>query len=138
LELAGQGFGQAVRQALDRRAEHLASKGLARRQANRFIFAQDLLDRLTRRELASTASAIARESGLQHRSLGDGDRIAGIYRRSLALASGRFALIDDGRQFMLVPWREIMERRLGQSVVGVVRGAGVSWRLSRERGPSIG
>jgi hypothetical protein len=127
-----------VRQALDRRAEHLASEGLARRQANRFIFAQDLLDRLTRCELASTASAIARESRLQHRPLGDGDRIAGIYRRRLALASGLFALIDDGKQFVLVPWREVMERRLGESVAGVVRGAGVSWSFGWQRGPSIG
>jgi type IV secretory pathway VirD2 relaxase len=138
LEPARRGFGQAVRDALERRSEHLASEGLARRQANRFVFAQDLLDRLTRRELARTASAIANESGLRHQPLGDGDRISGIYRRRLALASGRFALIDDGKQFVLVPWREVMERRLGRSVSGVLRSGGVSWSFGRERGPSIG
>lgn len=34
----------------------------------------------------------------------DGQHVAGIYRRSAMLASGRYAMLDDGMGFSLVPW----------------------------------
>jgi hypothetical protein len=46
---------------------------------------------------------------------------------------GRFALIDDGHQFLLVPWRPIVDRQLGRQVSGVLRGGSMSWNLGRER-----
>lgn len=39
--------------------------------------------------------------------------VAGIYRRSVKLASGRYAMLDDGMGFSLVPWRPVIEQRLG-------------------------
>ena len=36
-----------------------------------------------------------------------------IYRRSLQLASGRFDMLDAGMGFSLVPWRPVIEQRLG-------------------------
>jgi len=136
-ELTRSGFGQTVRDALDRRATHLAEQGLARRQGPRLLFARDLLDTLTERELADAAQRIAGETGLEHRRLGDGDRLRGTYRRRVDLVSGRFALIDDGKQFVLVPWRPIVESELGKEVTGIVRSGQVSWDLSRDRGLGI-
>jgi hypothetical protein len=40
-----------VREAMDRRVDHLAEAGLARRQGQRIIFARDPIDTLRRREL---------------------------------------------------------------------------------------
>ncbi|MFZ2293442.1 MAG: DUF3363 domain-containing protein, partial [Polaromonas sp.] len=54
------------------------------------------------------------------------------------LASGCFAMIDDGMGFSLVPWKPVIEQRLGQTLTAVVRGGGVSWEFGRQRGPSIG
>jgi hypothetical protein len=42
----------------------------------------------------------------------DGQRVAGIYRRSVLLASGRFAMLDDGIGFSLVPWKPMIEQKL--------------------------
>jgi len=53
------------------------------------------------------------------------------------LASGRFALIEDGHQFLLVPWRRIVDRQLAREVSGVSRGGNISWNLERERGLGI-
>jgi len=53
------------------------------------------------------------------------------------LASGRVALIEDGHQFLLVPWRPIVDRQLGREVSGVLRGGSISWNLGRERGLGI-
>lgn len=33
----------------------------------------------------------------------DGERVSGVYRRSVMLASGRYAMLDDGKGFSLVP-----------------------------------
>ena len=136
-ELAETGFGSEVRDALARRADYLTDHGLARRQGQSVKFARDLLDTLTRRELAEAATHIAEQTGLRHHAPSDGDRVSGVYRKSIDLVSGRFALVDDGKQFSLVPWRPVVERELGREVSGVVRGAGVSWAFGRDRGPEI-
>ena len=137
--LAQGGLGAAVRDALDQRAAYLVEEGLAQRRGNRIIFAQDLLGTLTRRELARASETITVETGLDRRVLEEGDRFEGVYRRRLDLVSGRFALIDDGKQFMLVPWRPIVDRELGREAIGIVRaGGGIAWTLGYDRGPSIG
>jgi type IV secretory pathway VirD2 relaxase len=138
-ELSYGGFGMAVREALEKRAAHLVEEGLVHRRGNRITFVQNLLDTLTRRELGQVETATAAETGFEFRRLDDGDRFDGVYRRRLDLVSGRYALIDDGKQFMLVPWRPAVERELGREVSGLIRpGGGVSWMIGRDRGPSVG
>lgn len=57
------------------------------------------------------------------------------YRQRFALASGRFAMIDDGLGFQLVPWSPSLEKKLGQHVSGVARGdGGIDWSFGRKRG----
>lgn len=136
--LAESGFGAEVRAALDERIEHLAGGGLARRQAQRVIFARDLLSTLRRRELDMVASRVAKASGGSYRQAAPGTSVAGVYRRRFDLASGRFAMIDDGLGFSLVPWTPSLEHHLGRQVTGVMQGLGVDWRTGRTRGPSVG
>lgn len=87
--------------------------------------------------MAQAAKDIAAEMGLEHRPATDGQRVAGIYRRSVMLASGRYAMLDDGKGFSLVPWKPVIEQRLGQQLAATVRGSGVSWEIVRQRGHSI-
>lgn len=132
------GFGAEVRVALDQRAEHLIGEGLARRQGQRVVFARDLLSTLRRRELGAIAGEMVRETGRSYRPSSAGETVRGVYRRRLDLASGRFAMIDDGLGFSLVPWTPSLERHLGRQVTGVVQAVGVDWRMGRSRGPGIG
>ncbi|HDR9224224.1 TPA: relaxase/mobilization nuclease and DUF3363 domain-containing protein [Burkholderia vietnamiensis] len=131
------GFGADVKAALRERADFLAEQGLAERRGQRVVFARNLLATLRGRELAKTAQEIAAETGLEHRPVADGQRVAGIYRRSVMLASGRYAVLDDGMGFSLVPWRPVIEQRLGQQIAATVRRGGVSWEIGRQRGPSV-
>lgn len=131
------GFGGEAKDALQQRADFLAEQGLAERRGQRVILARNLLGTLRNRELTQAAKDIAAETGLDHRSVADGQRVAGIYRRSVMLASGRYAMLDDGMGFSLVPWRPVIEQRLGQQLVATVRGGGVSWEIGRQRGPAI-
>jgi uncharacterized protein DUF3363 len=64
--------------------------------------------------------------------------VVSIYRRSVMLASGRYPMLDDGMGFLLVPWKPVIEQRLGQQIAATVRGAGVTWEIGRMRAPSVG
>ncbi|WP_420543010.1 DUF3363 domain-containing protein, partial [Serratia ureilytica] len=49
--------------------------------------------------------------------------------------SGRFAMIDDGLGFQLVPWRPALEQQLGREVRGIaISGGAVSWSFGRKLG----
>ncbi|ERW07670.1 type VI secretion protein [Pseudomonas aeruginosa] len=135
--LGNLGFGGDAKQAMQQRADFLQEQGLAQRRGQRVILARNLLGTLRNRELTQAAKDIAAKTGLEHRAVADGQRVAGIYRRSVMLASGRYAMLDDGMEFSLVPWRPAIEQRLGQRIAATVRGGGVSWEVGRKLGPSI-
>ncbi|MDF2809705.1 MAG: hypothetical protein K0S56_736 [Microvirga sp.] len=129
------GFGAEVSQALDRRAEHLVRQGLAERLGRRVVFARNLIETLRRRELEAVGEKLTAETGLPFNKAGTGEYVAGTYRQRLVLASGRFAMLDDGLGFQLVPWSPSLERQLGKHVSGVARDdGGVDWSFGRKRG----
>ena len=132
--LSPQGFGAQVRGALQDRMDFLVEQGLAKRRGARVVLARNLLGNLRDRELAEAGKVIQQQTGLLHRPLREGERANGIYHRSIQLASGRFVMLDDGMGFSLVPWRQVVEQRLGQQVSAIVRGASVTWELGGQRG----
>ncbi len=129
------GFGGEVRGAMTARAEHLAGEGFARRQGQRIVLQRDLLDTLRRRELSAVGARLSAETGLPYLLPATGEQVAGTYRRSLTLTSGRFAMIDSGLGFQLVPWSPPLEKQLGRHVAGVMNDSGgIGWTLGRNRG----
>ena len=134
----GNGFGREVRDALDARASHLETQGLARREGQRVILAQDLVGTLKNQELTAATQAIAARTGLEHKPSGAGDYVSGIYRERVTLSTGRFAMIDEGLGFQLVPWRPALDQHLGQHITGTMSpGGSVDWALGRGRGISL-
>ncbi len=135
--VAKAGFGGEVLEALKQRADFLVEQKLAEKRGQGLVLARNLLATLRDRDIETTAKAIAAETGLLHHPAVEGERVSGVYRRSLQLASGRFAMLDDGLGFSLVPWRPVIEQRIGQSVAAVVSGGRVSWEFGRRLGPSM-
>ena len=133
-EVAQTGFGQIVRAALAKREDFLVGEGLADRRGPRVILARNLLATLRRRDLENVAAKIQAETGLLYRPTVDGEPVSGTYRRSVVMASGRFAMLDDGVGFTLVPWRPVIEGRIGRVTTAITRGNHVSWELTRRRG----
>jgi type IV secretory pathway VirD2 relaxase len=128
------GFGREARDAMQARAEHLADEGLGRRQGQRIMLQRDLLSTLRRRELDAVGENLSTETGLPHVKAAAGEHVSGTYRQRLTLSSGRFAMIDNGLGFQLVPWSREIERKLGQHIAGVARdGGGIEWSLGRKR-----
>ena len=133
--LGGGGFGAEVRGAMDRRAEHLIGQSLAERQGRGVNFSRNLIETLRRRELDALGDKLASESGRPLTRASTGEYVSGTYRQRFALASGRFAMIDDGLGFQLVPWSPSLEKQLGRHVSGLARGdGGIDWSFGRKRG----
>ncbi len=133
-DLAPTGFGSEVHAALADREGFLVREGLAERRGQRATLAPNFLASLRARELESVAAKLQAESGLIHRPVVDGEPIAGTFRQSVLLASGRFAMLDDGVGFSLIPWRPIIEGYINQAITAVTRDDRVSWTLPRRRG----
>ena len=132
------GFGAEVQAAMNARADHLVDQGLARRQGRQVIYIRNLLDTLRRRELEAVGEQFSAEIGTPFQKAASGEYVAGVYRQRLTLASGRFAMIDDGLGFRLVPWAPSLERNLGKHVSGVVRpDGGIDWSFGRRRSLGI-
>lgn len=78
------------------------------------------------------------ELGLDFSDARQGERIEGIVRRPVDMLSGH-TLIERAHAFTLVPRRPTLGRQIGKPVSDILREAGTSWTIGRERdGPSIG
>ena len=133
--LAQAGFGRDAANALERRKQTLADMGYASRLPDGGIRAPgDLLSRLERAEVTRVGRAMAAERGLAFKEAKAGDYVSGKLIGSTQLASGRFAMIDDGLGFSLVPWQPVLDKRLDQHITGVMRDSGVEWSFGRKRG----
>ncbi len=136
-ELSRAGFGAEVRAALDRRIDTLAEQGLARRDGDKVTIGSNLIGTLRNQELDSVGRRLGSETGLAHLPTEAGEHVSGAYRRRLSLASGRFAMIDNGLGFQLVPWIPSLERELGRQVNGIAGPGGVEWSFGRKRDLSL-
>jgi len=84
---------------------------------------------------ARVGKALAAERGLTFSPSKVGHYVSGTLVGSTQLASGRFAMIDDGIGFQLVPWQPLLEQRIGRHITGIVRDAGgIEWSFGRNRG----
>jgi hypothetical protein len=126
-----------VREGIRQRAAFLQEQGLAERRCERIVPARDLLKTLRDRELASVARSLCAQTGLAYRPANDGERISGVYRRDVQLISGRFAMLDDGTAFSLVPWSSVLEQRIGRKVSAITRGSTATWSFRSDRAIAI-
>jgi hypothetical protein len=90
----------------------------------------------TRRWSGPAASSPPR--GLAFAPVQEGETVRGELLGSTQLASGRFAIINNGLGFSLVPWRPVLENKIGREVTSVMRGEDISWQFGRARTLGIG
>ncbi|WP_313802256.1 DUF3363 domain-containing protein [Sphingobium sp.] len=109
------GFGRETSTALVQRRQWLMNEGLAEQMDGEIRYRKDMLAILRRRELLRIAGQLSRGLGLPFGEAAEGE---GVYRRRVDLISGRFAVLERSRDFTLVPWRPVLERRIGQGGQG--------------------
>jgi type IV secretory pathway VirD2 relaxase len=134
--LAHTGFGGEVTEAMERRRRSLVNMGHAvRLEDGRIRVSKDFIANLERTEVTRVGKAMAAERGLTFTPAKLGVHVSGTLIGSTQLASGRFAMIDDGIGFQLVPWQPVLDKRIGQHITGIMRSAGgIEWGFGRKRG----
>lgn len=132
--LASHGFGRDVYQAMVRRQQWLIDQKLMERDGHEVIYRTDILDQLRRRELQHLGKQLFAEIGLPYVEAAKGERVEGIFRRSVESAGGRYALVEKSLEFTLVPWRRDLERHIGRHISGIDRGDTIDWTIGRGRG----
>ena len=126
------GFGREVRTALAQRQSWLIDQGLASLEGEQLRYRPNLIAILQARAIQQASLTIAQETGLDFRPTEPGSRVDGIFRRRLDLVSGRFAVVEAGHEFTLVPWRPELRHAIGHHVSALVRGdRDVIWSIGR-------
>lgn len=138
LPIRDAGFGRDVRAAMAARRQWLVEQQLADVEGDRVRLRANAIMMLQRRELLREGEALSDKLGKSFVEAKVGDGIDGTISRRIDLASGRFALVENAKEFTLVPWRSVLENQLGRTASGIMRVDGASWRFGRGRaGPEI-
>jgi type IV secretory pathway VirD2 relaxase len=137
-DLRDNGFGREVGKAMNRRAQRLVQMGLATAKEGKIRVPVDTVATLERREIERVGHQMARERGLTYMPANAGEYVSGRLAGVASLVSGRFAMIDNGLGFQLVPWLPMLERHIGRHIGGIMRDdGGIEWTLGRNRGLSL-
>jgi type IV secretory pathway VirD2 relaxase len=128
------GFGRQVRSALNARRAWLIERGFAEGDADHIVVRPEAIASLTRLDIQNAATLLSGETGLAFAEPIAGERFEGVLKRHIDLGTGRFAMIENGREFLLVPWEPKFEGRIHRQVAGLVRADRIDWSLGRQRG----
>ncbi|WP_265518223.1 DUF3363 domain-containing protein [Nitratireductor luteus] len=138
--LAPSGFGREIDRALDRRAFKLVDMGIATRDAASGVitFPRGMRRALERQEVERIGREMANARDRIFTAMEIGDEARGKLVGAANLASGRYAMLDDGHQLHLVPWEPMLEKRIGQTISAHIRTTGgIEWTFGRQRGIGI-
>jgi type IV secretory pathway VirD2 relaxase len=137
-EIRDCGFGREVNKAVSRRAQRLVEMGLATAKDGKAHVPVHTLATLERQEVDRVGQQMARDRGLTYVPANASEYVSGRLAGVASLVSGRFAMIDNGLGFQLVPWQPLLEKRIGQQIGGLIRDdGGIEWTLGRNRGLSL-
>ena len=137
--LSQAGFGSNVAAAIARRRQWLVGQGLGIiESADTFQPQPRMLEQLRQRDLRQASQILSNELGLTHAHLVEGEKISGIFNRSVDLASGKYAVIQKSKEFTLVPWRPELEQFRGKPLSGTTNSQGITWDWNAKRGQGLG
>ena len=134
-----QGFGSDVKSALRNRLQRLTERGMTEPTPDGGIRPTPASMRaLTRNEMNQAVAKHSAISGLQAAQLMDGERFEGVFVKPISLASSKYAVFENSKEFTLVPWRPSFEDIRGKSLAGKVTGSTIAWELAgRTKGLGI-
>jgi len=119
------------------RVDFLATQGLAEWRGQRAVLATNLLTTLRDRELVTAGKALQDQNGQTYHPVKDGELASGSIAEASSSRAAASPCSTTSVHFRLVPWRPVVEQRMGQQVSAVVRGQSITWRLGRQRGIGI-
>jgi type IV secretory pathway VirD2 relaxase len=139
VHIANLGFGTDIKSALRSRLQWLTERGMTESAPDGGVRpAAAAMKALSRNEMNQAVAKHSAASGLQAAQLMDGERFDGVYTRPITLASGKFGVFENSKEFTLVPWRPSFEDIKGRKLTGKVTGSTIAWELAgRTKGLGI-
>ncbi|MES2291530.1 MAG: relaxase/mobilization nuclease RlxS [Pseudomonadota bacterium] len=132
------GFGREVGAAMAVRRQWLVDQGLVDPGARDDRLRASVIATLQRRELLRVAEGLSAELRKPFAETVAGGEVGGRLARKIDTLGGRLALVENAREFTLVPWRPVLEDHVGKQVSGLMRKGGIDWQIGRGRsGPQI-
>lgn len=127
------GFSEEVTLAKGQRQKFLLSQGLIKKSKS---ISRETLNALERLDLERVGQILENKYSKPYKVAPSSGKISGVYRELVQRPSGKYALIEKSKEFTLVPWRDTLERNIGKSVSGIIKGQMISWTLTKGRGIS--
>ncbi|NQY98964.1 MAG: DUF3363 domain-containing protein [Henriciella sp.] len=143
-QLAGQavepigdaGLGGDIRSAMDDRMRRHFQRGIVN-DRNTKELSDNHLKLLQKEGMLHASLDITKETGLTYRAIKPGDRIEGTFKRVHQTEHAKFAVIDRGREFSLVPWKRELEKLRDRPIeITMSRSRSIAWTIGRTRGLS--
>jgi len=132
--IGGAGLGGDVRSAMDDRMKRHFQRGIVIDRDAKAL-TDDHLKLLQKEGMLHASLDIAKETGLTYRAIEPGDRIEGTFKRVHQTEHTKFAVIDRGREFSLVPWKQSLDRLRDRRIeMTMSRSRDIAWTLGRSRG----
>ncbi len=128
------GFGQETEDAKMKRQQFLRSQNVISKDGR---VTQETLAKLETMDLERAGNSLSSQIGKSYKRAPETGRIAGTYVQAINRPSGKYAVIEKSKEFTLVPWRATMDRNLGKSISGLVKGQAISWTLTKGIGRNI-
>lgn len=129
-----EGFGEEVEAAKAQRRQFLIQRGLL---ADKEAVSETTLKALETLDLDAASKRLSSALGKPYVQAPERGQISGTFREAIVRPSGKYAVIEKSKEFTLVPWRETMDRNLGKTLSGNIKGQTISWTLTKARGQSI-
>lgn len=133
-EQAAHGFAQDVETAKAQRRQFLINEKLLGKDG---VMTNAALEKLEAMDLGALGKTLSSQLGKAYNPAPETGRLSGTYRQAIHRPSGKYAVVEKSKEFTLVPWRETMDRNLGKSISGVIKGSSISWTLTKGIGRSI-
>lgn len=131
------GFGSEVQGAARARVAFLIDHGYLKRDSEGHApMTRATLARLRAADLARASEHLTATTGMPVHELTGGVAMRGRYREVMWLASGRYAVIEQQGGLGLVPWKPVLEGRLGQVMSIVMDGDRCDFSFAGSRSPS--
>jgi type IV secretory pathway VirD2 relaxase len=134
--LSEAGLGGEVRAAMGKRMAVLYERGLVK-DISATSLTPDQIKKLQQDGLAHAADEVARQTGLAYAPLKVGKSLQGTFEQTYTTPTAKYAIIEHGHQFALVPWsRELEKLRHRQVQVSMSPGMDLGWTRGRSLGLS--
>lgn len=134
--IGGAGLGGDVRSAMDARMKRHFQRGIVNDRDAKAL-TEEHLKLLQKEGMLHASLDITKETGLTYRAIKPGDRIEGTFKRVHYTEHTKFAVIDRGREFSLVPWKRDLDKLRDRPIeITMSRTRDIAWTIGRTRGLS--